>query len=156
MDTQNSAAIESAERELVITRIFDAPRELVFKAWTDPAHLVHWFGPRGFSLPSCKLDSRPAGNWRCCMLSPEGREHWVRGTFREIVEPERLVFSWAHENPNGTLEHETLVAVTLVDLGGKTKLTLRHAIFESIPARDEHHNGWTSSLERLAEYLAVI
>jgi uncharacterized protein YndB with AHSA1/START domain len=90
------------------------------------------------------------------MLSPEGREHWVQGTFREIVEPERLAFTWAHENPNGTLEHETLVTVTFVDLGGKTKLTLRHAIFESTSARDEHQNGWTSSLERLAEYLVVV
>ena len=89
----SSGAMESAERVLAIERIFDAPPSLVFKAWTDPQHLVHWYGPRGFTLPSCKLDLRPGGAWRSCMLSPEGREHWVRGVFREIVEPERLVFT---------------------------------------------------------------
>jgi uncharacterized protein YndB with AHSA1/START domain len=155
MATANIAATEPADRVLVVERIFDAPRDLVFKVWTDPKHLVNWFGPRGFTLPSCEMNLRLGGAWRYCMLSPEGSEHWVQGTFREIVEPERLAFTWAHENPNGTLEHETLVTVTLVDLGGKTKLTLRHAIFESMSARDEHQNGWSSSLERLAEYLAA-
>jgi len=88
----SSGTAESAERVLVIERIFDAPPSLVFKAWTDPQHLVHWFGPRGFTLPSCELDLRPGGAWRSCMLSGEGREHWVRGVFREIVEPERIVY----------------------------------------------------------------
>lgn len=155
MATSDSATTEPANRVLVIERIFDAPRELVFKAWTDPEHLVRWYGPRGFTLPSCKLDLRLGGNWRCCMLSAEGAEHWVQGTFREIVEPERLAFTWAHENANGTLNHETLVTVTLVDLGDKTKLILRQAIFESASARDEHQHGWTSSMERLAEYLVM-
>jgi len=152
----NIAAAGPAERLVVLERIFDAPCELVFKAWTEPQHLVRWYGPRGFTLPSCKLDLRLGGAWRYCMLSPEGREHWVQGTFREIVEPERLAFTWAHENPDGTLGRETLVTVTFVDLAGKTKLTLRHAIFESLSARDEHQNGWTSSLECLAEYLATV
>ena len=78
----SSGTTESAERVLVIERIFNAPPSLVFKAWTDPQHLVHWFGPRGFTLPSCELDLRPGGAWRSCMLSGEGREHWVRGVFR--------------------------------------------------------------------------
>jgi uncharacterized protein YndB with AHSA1/START domain len=98
MDARSSAATESAERVLEIERIFDAPRSLVFKAWTEPEHLVHWYGPRGFTLPSCKLDLRPGGSWRSCMLSPEGREYWVKGVYREILEPERLVFTYAHEN----------------------------------------------------------
>jgi uncharacterized protein YndB with AHSA1/START domain len=152
---ESGAAVEPAERVLVVERTFDAPRELVFKVWTDPKHLVHWFGPRGFTLPSCTLDLRPDGAWRICMLSPEGREYWVRGTFREIVEPKRLAFTWAHEKADGTPGHETLVTVTFDEQGGRTKLTLRQAIFESVEERDSHRGGWTSSLERLAEYVAT-
>ena len=150
----SSGAMESAERVLAIERIFDAPPSLVFKAWTDPQHLVHWYGPRGFTLPSCKLDLRPGGAWRSCMLSPEGREHWVRGVFREIVEPERLGFTYAHENEGEASGHETLVTVTFAEQGGKTKLTLRQAVFESVKERDSHRGGWNSSMERLAEHLA--
>jgi uncharacterized protein YndB with AHSA1/START domain len=147
------AATESAKRVLVIECVFEAPRSLVFKVWTDPEHLVRWYGPRGFSLPACKLDLRPGGAWRSCMLSPEGREYWVRGTFREIVEPERLVFTYAHEN-EGAFDHETLVTVTFEECAGKTKLTLRQAIFESVKECDAHRGGWNSSLDRLVEYLA--
>jgi uncharacterized protein YndB with AHSA1/START domain len=149
-----SAAAEPAARVLVIERTFDAPRSLVFKVWTEPQHLVHWYGPRGFTLPSCKMDLRPGGAWRSCMLSPEGREHWVQGVFLEIVEPERLVFTWAHENEDAVLNHETRVTVTFADQGGKTKLTLRQAVFESVKERDSHQGGWNSSLDRLAQYLA--
>src|SRR5258708_36627856 len=94
----SSAAMESGERVLAIERIFDAPPSLVFKAWTDPQHLVHWYGPRGFTLPSCKLDLRPGGAWRSCMLSPEGREHWVPGGFAQIVRQDRLGFNACREN----------------------------------------------------------
>jgi uncharacterized protein YndB with AHSA1/START domain len=149
-----SAATETAERVLVIERTFEAPRSLVFKVWTDPEHLVHWYGPRGFSLPSCELDLRPGGAWRSCMLSPEGREYWVRGIFREIVAPERLVFTYAHENESGAPGHETLVTVTFEDRAGKTKLTLHQAIFESVKDCDAHRGGWNSSLDRLVEHLA--
>jgi uncharacterized protein YndB with AHSA1/START domain len=155
MPASNSGAAESMDRVLVVERVFEAPRSLVFKAWIEPQHLFRWFGPRGFTVPSYTLDPRPGGSWRCCMVSPEGREHWVRGVFREVVEQARLVFTWAHENETGALGHETLVTVTFADLGGKTRLTLRQEIFESVTARDEHQSGWTSSLECLAEYLAT-
>jgi uncharacterized protein YndB with AHSA1/START domain len=154
LGAEGSGATESAERVLMIERVFDAPPSLVFKAWTDPQHLVHWYGPRGFTLPSCKLDLRTGGAWRSCMLSPEGREHWVRGVCREIVEPNLLVFTWAHENEDGALGQETLVTVTFAEQGGKTKLTLHQAVFESVKERDSHRGGWNSSLDRLAEYLA--
>jgi len=83
---------ESIDRALVVERIFDAPRSLVFSAWIEPQHLLRWFGPRGFTVPSYTLDPQPGGSWRVCMVSPDGVEHWVRGSFREILEPERLAF----------------------------------------------------------------
>jgi uncharacterized protein YndB with AHSA1/START domain len=88
------------------------------------------------------------------MRSPDGREHRKRGVYREVVEPERLVFTYANEDADGKLDHETLVTVTFADFGGKTKLTLHQAVFESVAARDSHEGGWTSCLERFAIYLA--
>jgi uncharacterized protein YndB with AHSA1/START domain len=142
------------EQELVIERVFDAPRRLVFRAWTAPEHLVRWWGPHGFTLPSCRMDFRPGGAFRCLMRSPEGTDHRLRGVYREIVEPERLVFTFAWEDEEGRLGHETLVTVTFADHGGRTKLILHQAVFESVTARDSHREGWTETLERLAAYLA--
>ena len=153
MAAKNSAATESAERELVIMRVFDAPRRLVFKAWTEPEHLVRWWGPHGFTTPSCTTDVRSGGAWRFCMRSPEGTDHWQQGVYREIVEPERLVFTYAFEDATGKPGHETLVTVTFIEHGGKTKLTMHQAIFESVTVRDEHMRGWTETLARLVAYL---
>jgi uncharacterized protein YndB with AHSA1/START domain len=148
---------EPADRVLVITRIFDAPRELVFKAWTDPRHLVHWMGPRGFRSTVLHSDLRAGGAYRIHMRGPEGDDHWTQGVFREIVEPERLVMvgSWADANGN-PVSPETVLTITLEEEGSKTRLTLHQAIFESITARDGHRGGWDSSLDRLAEYLATV
>jgi uncharacterized protein YndB with AHSA1/START domain len=148
---------EPADRVLVITRIFDAPRELVFKAWTEPQHLVRWMGPRGFKSTVLHSDLRAGGAYRIHMRGPEGDDHWTQGIFREIVEPERLVTvgSWADANGNPT-SPETVLTITLEEDGGKTRLTLHQAIFESISARDGHRGGWNSSLDRLAEYLATV
>ena len=154
MAARTSAATKTAERELVITRVFDAPRRLVFKAWTEPERLVRWWGPRGFTTPSCKMDVRPGGAFRFCMRSSEGTNHWLQGVYREIVEPERLVCTWAWEDAEGRPAHETLLTVTFAEQGAKTKLTLHQAVFESVAARDAHQGGWTSGLDRLAEYLA--
>jgi uncharacterized protein YndB with AHSA1/START domain len=154
MAARNSAAAESAERELVITRIFDAPRRLVFKAWTDPEHLVHWLGPQGFTGTIMKMDVRPGGAYRLQMRGPEGDDHWSQGVCREIVEPERLVMTanWADAQGNPT-SPETLLTVTFEEHEGKTKLMLHQAVFESVTARDAHRGGWNSSLDCLAEYL---
>jgi uncharacterized protein YndB with AHSA1/START domain len=155
MAASSSAATEAAERVLVITRVFDAPRSLVFKAWTEPKHLVHWWGPRGFTSTILANDVRPGGAYRFHMRGPEGDDHWSQGVYQEIVEPERLVMSWNWADANGQpTSPETLLTVTFEEQEGKTKLTLRQAVFESVTARDAHRSGWTSSLERLAEYLA--
>jgi uncharacterized protein YndB with AHSA1/START domain len=149
---------EPADRVLVISRIFDAPRELVFRAWTDPEHLVRWMGPRGFTSSIEHSELRPGGAYRIYMRGPEGDDHWTQGVFREIVEPERLVMagSWADAQGNAT-SPETLLTLTFEEHEGKkTRLTLHQAIFESVTARDEHRGGWNSSLDRLAEYLATV
>jgi uncharacterized protein YndB with AHSA1/START domain len=154
MGARSSVATQSAEQELVITRVFDAPRSLVFKVWTEPEHLAHWWGPKDFTLPTCTIDFRPGGAYRFCMRSPKGTDHWLRGVYRELVEPERLVFTFAWEDAGGKPGHETLVTVTFEEFGGKTRLTMYQAVFESFAARIEHQNGWTECLDRLASYLA--
>jgi uncharacterized protein YndB with AHSA1/START domain len=149
-----TSAARLAPPELVITRVFDAPRRLVFRAWTQPEHLTRWWGPAGFTLVCCEMDVRPGGAWFRRMRSPEGTEYVKRGIYREIVAPERMVFTYVNENADGSLGPETLVTVTFEQLGAKTRLTLHHTGFESMASRDAHEGGWTSCLERFAEYLA--
>ncbi len=147
MDTSSNVATSTAEREVVITRIFDAPRSLVFKAWTESEHLAKWFGPQGFSATIVQNDVRSGGSYDFHMRGPNYDDHW-KGIYREVVAPERLVFTW----PAGP---ESLVTVTFEDLDGKTKLTLRHGIFETVAARDRHQDGWNSTLDCLADYVKV-
>jgi uncharacterized protein YndB with AHSA1/START domain len=146
---------EPADRVLVITRVFDAPRSLVFKAWTESEHMERWFGPRGFTSKVLKNDLRPGGAYRIHMRGHDG-DHWTQGVFREVVPPERLVMvgSWADADGNPT-RPETTLTLVFEDVGGKTRLTLHNAVFESVTARDMHESGWSSSLDSLAEYLAT-
>ncbi len=146
---------QPTDRELTVTRVLDAPRERVFRMWTDPQHLANWWGPQGFTTTSLEMDPHPGGAYRGCMRSPEGTLRCRRGIYREIVPPERLVFTFAWEDAAGELGHETLVTVTFADQAGKTLLTLHQATFESVVRCDDHRRGWTSSLERFAEYLAA-
>jgi uncharacterized protein YndB with AHSA1/START domain len=155
MAATNSAATDIAERELVITRVFDAPRSLVFQAWADPERMARWAGPRGFTMTSWEMDTRPGGGYRFCLRSPEGTDHRVRGVYRELVEQERLVYTWAWVDADGNPGHETLITVTFEDRGEKTLLTLRQSLFESVNARDLHQGGWNSAFDCLAEYLAA-
>jgi uncharacterized protein YndB with AHSA1/START domain len=156
MAARSNAAVESAERELVITRVFDAPRSLVFKAWTDPEHRARWMGPKGFTGEVIKMDVQPGGEYRFYMRSPEGNDHWQQGVFREIVEPERLVLTYAWADADGRpTRPETLLTLNFEEHDGKTKLTLHQALFESVSARDAHRGGWSSSFERLADCLAA-
>ena len=154
MAATSSAAVEPGERGLVITRVFDAPRSLVFKAWTDPQHLMRWWGPHGFKTESCEMDLRRGGAWRICMRGPDGHVDRQQGVFREIVEPERLVFTYAFEDAAGKPGHQTIVTVTFTDLGQKTELTVHQAVFESVAVRDDHVRGWGEALDHLAEYVA--
>lgn len=155
MDARNSVSADSSERTLVITRTFDAPRNLVFKAWTERDHLVRWFGPRDFKVVSCEMDVRTGGCFRIHSRSPQGSDHYLQGVYREIVPPERLVstYAWsdAQWKPN---RPETILTLRFEDEQGKTKLTLHQGVFESVTARDLHHGGWNESLEMFATYVA--
>ena len=153
MVAPNNPPAAPAERTLVLARMFDAPRELVFKAWSAPEHLANWFGPTNFTLPFCEVDFRVGGNYRLCMRSPEGKEYWVHGTYREILEPQRLVFTWERDGPDDEHAGHTLVTITLEDVAGKTRLTLHQAIFGSADIRDGHGQGWTEAFGRLDQYL---
>ena len=155
MGAANIAQTEPADRVLVITRTFDAPRALVFKAWTDPQHLVRWWGPQNFKVVSCEMDVRTGGSFRVHSRSSEGSNHYLQGTYREVVAPERLAstYCWSDAEWKPT-RPETLLTLTFEEEQGKTKLTLHQAVFESITARDMHRGGWSSSLDCLAEYLA--
>ncbi len=155
----SSPAQKPAMPALVITRVFDAPRELVFKVWTDPKHMAQWWGPKGFTNPVCELDARPGGAIRIDMRGPDGVTYPMGGVFHEIVEPERLVFTAsAFQDEEGNPQLEVLNTVTFAELGGKTKLTLQAVVVKSAPAVAAAlagmEEGWRQSLDRLAEHLA--
>jgi uncharacterized protein YndB with AHSA1/START domain len=151
--TPNAATEPGADKVLVITRVFDAPRSLVFQAWTRKEHLDRWCAPRGFTIPYSEGELRVGGAWRCCMRALDGVEHWLSGTYREIVEDELLIFTHAWEDERAKRGHETLVTVRFTDVGGKTKLTFHQAPFESLESRDGHAGGWSQCLDRLSDYL---
>jgi uncharacterized protein YndB with AHSA1/START domain len=158
MAARSSVAFaEPQERVLVIERIFDAPRELIFKCWTEPEHLAQWIGPKGFGSTILAWDLRQGGKYRIHKRGPDGREHWQQGVFREIVPPERIVRTYCWSDADGRpTRPETLLTLTFADLGGRTRLTLHQAVFESVIARDDHQHGWSSSLDQLAEYIATV
>ncbi|HEX9702749.1 MAG TPA: SRPBCC domain-containing protein [Rhodospirillales bacterium] len=144
------------ERVLVITRLLAAPPSLVFKMWTEPAHMVRWWGcSRNKAATVTEHDLRPGGRWRVVMRLEDGTEHRVGGVYRELSPPERLAFTWAWEDADGILGHETVVTVTLAEKAQMTEMTLHHALFETTEMRDLHGEGWTASLDRLAAYLAT-
>ena len=143
----------SHNRELTITRIFDAPRALVFKAFTQPEHLKQWWGPHGFTCEVCEMESRVGGAWHIRMRSPQGAVDRQRGVIREFVEPERLVFTYAFEDDHGARGRETIVSVRFSEVGKKTEVSIHQEIFESVVMRDEHVWGWGEALDDFAVYL---
>ena len=156
MVERNGTGAKLAERALVITRVFDAPRDLVFKVWTDAKHAMNWWGPRDYPATRMEMDARPGGRWRHCLTSTkDGKELWQHGVFREVAPPDRLVFTfvWEEEGERGL---ETLVTVTFADEDGKTRMTFRHEPFQSDGERDGHRGGWTSTFDRLDEHFAQL
>jgi uncharacterized protein YndB with AHSA1/START domain len=151
--TARAAAKPLSESEVVLTRVFDAPRALVFEIWTEPHHLAKWWGPRDFTNPVCELDVRVGGKILIHMRAPDGTVYPMTGTFREIVAPERLVFTAIVEDRNGRALLEGLVTVTFEDEGGKTRLTVREKAVALQPVAGPMlagmEAGWAQSLYRL-------
>lgn len=166
MATGSNAASATGERELVITRVFDAPRELVWKAWTEPEHFMRWWGPKDYTSPVCRIELRVGGKYLWCMRSPEGQEYWSTGVYRELVPLERIVctdsFSDAegnvvpatHYGMSADFPLEMLITVIFEEYEGKTKLTLRHVGLPAGEMSDQTEDGWNESFDKLAESLA--
>jgi len=155
----------ASDREILITRIVDAPRELVWKAWTEPEHFMRWWGPKDFTSPFCKIDLRVGGAYLNCMRSPGGQDYWTTGIYLEIVEPDRIVYtdSFADEEGNvvpathyglgADFPLESQVTVVLEELDGKTKMTMKHI---GLPSGETYENtaaGWNESFDKLARSL---
>lgn len=139
---------------LHLTRRFAAPRAAVFRAWTDPEALAQWFGPKGVSLRTVKIDLRPGGSYSLEMYDADG-VYPLSGVYREIMPPERLVFTWVwgHGEYDGV---EMLVTLDLAETDdGGTLLTLTHERIPSQPARAQHEQGWASTLDCLAEHITA-
>lgn len=154
--------------EVVIQRLLDASRHLVFEAWTEPAQLMRWRAPNGCISPSCTVDLRVGGIFRFRMQSPDGRDIWACSVYLEIAEPERIVYtdSFAdaacnlvppsHYGMSKSYPAETLVTVTFAEHAGKTAITLRHAASATIDESDGLEQGWTEMFDRLAELLPTM
>jgi len=162
------------KKEFVITRVFDAPRELVWKMWTEPEQLMKWWGPKPFTSPACKIDLRVGGKYLYCMRGSAGpgqpvMDFWSGGTYEEIVPFEKLVCIDGFSNEKGDrvdpavygmpagFPRETMVTITFEDIGGKTKLTIRYtvssqAVLDAMGTA-QMREGWESSLDKLAESL---
>ena len=158
-EIKDQAIALTPDREIVIKRTLDAPRELVFAVWTDPKHLPHWYGPNGFTTTIHEMNVTPGGVWRLTMRGPDGRDYHNTLVFSEVVKPERLVYRHVVEPGTEPATHQT--TVTFVDRGGRTDLTLR-MVFDSNEARDDviktYHalEGGKQTVGRLAEYLATL
>jgi uncharacterized protein YndB with AHSA1/START domain len=166
--------VKNHNGELVITRTFDAPRDLVFKMWTEPEHLKHWWGPKGFTFGVSKFDLRPGGIFHYSMRSPEGHEMWGKFVYREIVAPERVVFITSFSDEGGatirapfspTWPLEVLNTLTLSENEeGKTMLTLRggpiNASEEECKTYEEGFEsmkqGFAGTFDQLADYLTRV
>lgn len=159
---------QAAAQTLVFTRTFNAPRDLVFRAWTQPQQVMRWWGPKGFTTPICRIELRLGGVFRTCMRSPDGKDFWSQGVYHEIDEPSRIVFSDAFADEQGNTVSprqygmsddwptETIVTVSFSEHAGKTRLTLQHWPLKPGAERDLCQQGWNESLDKLAEHLVSL
>src|SRR5579864_549700 len=138
MELKNEVLVKSENQDLVITRVFDAPRKLVFKMWTDSNLVATWWGPKGFMNPVCRLDPKENGAIRIIMQAPDGSRYPVSGIFREMKEPERLVFITRKEDEAGNMELEIENTVSFLDEGEKTRILFRAVILKT---RSEEHTS---------------
>jgi uncharacterized protein YndB with AHSA1/START domain len=156
---------KTCEDEIVINRLFSAPRDLVWRAWTEPEFVMQWWGPKGYTSPSCSIDLRAGGSYLFCMRSPEGKDFWSTGIYREITKPERIVCTDSFADEKGRVVPatyygmskdfplEVLLTLTFEVHPGMTRLTLRHTGIPAGEMRDLTRAGWNESLDKLAGVL---
>jgi uncharacterized protein YndB with AHSA1/START domain len=154
----------TTEPVITMTRTFDAPRELVFEMWTNPEHIANWFGPEGFSVPHCEIDFRVGGTWHIDMQGPDGTAYPNKGTYLEIVPPEKIVYSDVVDDDEqawgDTPPPSSTVTLLFEEEDGKTRLTSISRL-QSIAVRDAWVEmgavaGWNETLNKLAAYLATV
>jgi len=159
INANKQTTVEVKGPELIVNRIFNAPRELVWKAWTEPEHVVNWWGPKGFSIRTSEIDIRPGGIWRFIMKGPDGVEYPNKISFREIVKPERLVYTSSDDIEDDPGQFQTIV--NFVEQDNKTILTMR-LIFPSEEIREKvvkeygAIEGANQTLDRLEEQLRIM
>ena len=160
MAGKRGSAKSLADREFTITRIVDAPRSLVFKAWTDPEHIEHWYAPRGFTTTVFEWDSIPGGLIWLVMREADGMEYPIGGAFREVVEPARLVFTELCLDREARLLFKSPTTVTFAERAAKTELTVRVraiALDEiGVPMIGGMDQGWTETLDCLDQFVATL
>lgn len=140
----------ASDLTLLLTRVFDAPRGLVYRAWTE--HMNAWAAPAGFTIPESEGDVRPGGAWRTTMRAPNGDEYRLGGVYRELVGDELISFTHVWDE-DGTPGQETIVTAHFADEGGGTRLTFKQRGFRNIESRDSHAGGWSECFDRLDDFL---
>jgi len=145
---------DAGELTLHLERVLPAPRSLVFRAHTDPAELAKWWGPKGFTAPSVELDLRVGGSYRIAMQPPGGALFYLSGEFREADPPSRLAYTFRWEEPDPD-DRETVVTISLRDLGESTKLIVDQGIFATERRLSLHTQGWTEALDRLQAHISA-
>jgi uncharacterized protein YndB with AHSA1/START domain len=161
MEEKTKVSTNLEDRTLVVERVFDAPREIVWKAWTEPERIARWWGPRGWQTSNAAFDFRPGGVWHYCMRGPDGLESWGKALYREIVPPERIVYVDVFSDKDGNVAPgmpEMLVTIEFADLGGKTRISAR----TEFATREQMQSildmgvvqGLTETWDRLEEYLS--
>jgi uncharacterized protein YndB with AHSA1/START domain len=154
---KNDLALEADERVLVIERVFDAPRELVWDAFTNPKHLLQWMGPRKHPSKVFEAEVRPGGKWRGCLESRDGKEKlWQGGVYHEVTRPERLVYTFQWEKQSDDdFTFATLISIHFFEEDdGRTRMHFQQTYFNTRANRDGHNVGWNSAFDRLADFLA--
>ncbi|HZV92144.1 MAG TPA: SRPBCC domain-containing protein [Caldimonas sp.] len=139
---------------LVLRRTLDASPETAFAAWADPDHVREWWHPEGFTTPSFEMDFRVGGQYRYC-IRKDGNDGWARGTYREIVAPRRIVFTFRWEKDDLSNEGETLITVTFEPEGDRTRLTFRQEPFADGASRHNHGQGWKQVLDAFDAFVAT-
>jgi uncharacterized protein YndB with AHSA1/START domain len=169
----SSPTKDMSDPEIVVSRTFDAPRDLVWKAFTDPEHMKHWWGPKGFTVRASNMDFRPGGSYHYCLRSPDGNDMWGKFVYREIVAPERIVLITSFSDEKGGLTRhpmsptwpaEMLSTFTFTEQQGRTTLTIRWSPYNATEAerktfedgRKGMQQGWTGTFEQLEAYLGGV